>query len=175
MQPILLQSDRPRRCAGLQDLSDSTENKQSLTPSWKVCVICLDYKGLYSFSALLLFSPHPLCLLGETKHSRTNPMVNTLIPVLLNLLGGLCTTPVHAEDEEDEGEMTSWISSPRTPILARLAKAGSLDAVGLVQRAPTWDGAGHCKDTDDLALRHVVCGLSWDYKSIVQNSLETFF
>ena len=52
-------------------------------------------------------------------------MVNTLIPHprALKLLGGLCTTPVHAEDEEDEGEMTSWISSPRTPMLARLAKA----------------------------------------------------
>lgn len=71
--------------------------------------------------------------------------------------------------------MTSWISSPRTPILARLAKAGSLDAVGLVQRGLTRDGAGHCKDTYDLALRHVVCGLSWDYKSIVQHSLETSF
>jgi len=40
-------------------------------------------------------------------------------------LTGLCTTPVNAEDEEDEGEMTSWISSPRTPILARLAKVKS--------------------------------------------------
>ena len=39
-------------------------------------------------------------------------------------LRGLCTTPVHDGNEEDEEfEMTSWMSSPKTPMLARLAKA----------------------------------------------------
>ena len=38
---------------------------------------------------------------------------------------GLCNTPVHdGNDEDDEFEMTSWMSSPKTPMLARLAKVG---------------------------------------------------
>ena len=38
---------------------------------------------------------------------------------------GLCNTPVHdGNDEDDEFEMTSWMSSPKTPVLARLAKVG---------------------------------------------------
>lgn len=38
---------------------------------------------------------------------------------------GLCNTPVHDGNDEDDGfEMTSWMSSPKTPMLARLAKVG---------------------------------------------------
>lgn len=58
--------------------------------------------------------------------SKTRRGVGGLCNQSFSSLTGLCNTPVHdGNDEDDEFEMTSWMSSPKTPMLARLAKVKS--------------------------------------------------